>query len=219
MNEDTSPTLCKCLIMRELLSETSSRQVTSCHHDPHPAIHAMYQTSSNARGYYKVAFLGALIASYAVSVHGLPATTTDGLDTLPNAGLDLSTQQDITVPPALAKFPAGPLNRFLKIVSSLPAALDAVGLVLTPLQQSLADAAGVDTTRDDLKWNAPCADVTAVFAWGTTEPGNIGLVTGPPFIDALSEQLGSKSLAVQGVEYPATFRGFNLNGTEGVASM
>jgi hypothetical protein len=40
-----------------------------------------------------------------------------------------------------------------------------------------------------------------------------------PFFDALSEQLGSKSLAVQGVEYPATFAGFNQNGTDGVPSM
>ena len=98
-------------------------------------------------------------------------------------------------------------------------ALDAVGRILTPLQQRLADSVGIDTQRDDLARNAPCADVTVVFARGTTEPGNVGLVTGPPFFDALSEQLGSKTLAVQGVEYPATFAGFNLNGTQGVPSM
>ncbi|KAL5392902.1 hypothetical protein DPSP01_000597 [Paraphaeosphaeria sporulosa] len=126
------------------------------------------------------------------------------------------------IPDALAKFPSGPLNQFLRLISSLPqgaAALDAVGKVLTPLQQGLADAVGIDTTKDDLAQSTSCADVTVVFARGTTEPGNVGLVTGPPFFDALKEQLGSKSLAVQGVEYPATFAGFNKNGTEGVPSM
>ncbi|KAF2445977.1 carbohydrate esterase family 5 protein [Karstenula rhodostoma CBS 690.94] len=134
--------------------------------------------------------------------------------------LSLDLRADI--PDALAKFPSGPLNQFLKIISSLPqgaAALDAVGKVLTPLQQGLADAVGIETTRNDLATNAPCADVTVVFARGTTEPGNVGLVTGPPFFDALKEKLGDDTLAVQGVEYPATFAGFNKNGTEGVPSM
>jgi hypothetical protein len=136
--------------------------------------------------------------------------------------LDLGPRQDIPIPPALASFPSGPLNQFLKLISTLPegsAALDGVGLILTPLQQGLADSVGIDTTRDDLEQNAPCADVTVIFARGTTEPGNVGLVAGPPFFEALSEQLEGKSLAVQGVEYPATFAGFNKNGTEGVPSM
>ncbi|KAH7010613.1 cutinase [Microdochium trichocladiopsis] len=106
--------------------------------------------------------------------------------------------------------------------SSLPAgerALDATRKLLTPLQQGLAKAVGIETTRDDMAQNAPCSDVTVIFARGTTEPGNVGLVTGPPFLDALSEQLAGRSLSVQGVEYPATFAGFNKNGTEGVPSM
>ncbi|KAH7119579.1 cutinase [Dendryphion nanum] len=137
-----------------------------------------------------------------------------------SSSLDIGSQQPI--PDPLAKFPSGPLNQFLRIVSTLPAgarALDAVGKVLTPLQQRLADAVNIETTRDDMMQSISCTDVTVIFARGTTEPGNIGLVTGPPFIDALKEQLGSKSLAVQGVKYPATFAGFNLNGTEGVSSM
>jgi cutinase len=140
-------------------------------------------------------------------VHGLP---------------NLSPRQTIPIPPALAQFPSGPLNEFLTLISTLPegaAALDAVGLVLTPLQQTLADATGTDTTEDDLEQNAPCADLTVIFARGTTEPGNVGLLTGPPFLDALHEQLGNRSHAFQGVEYPATFAGFNANGTEGVPSM
>ncbi|KAF9880071.1 cutinase [Colletotrichum karsti] len=132
----------------------------------------------------------------------------------------MEPRQDI--PDVLAKFPSGPLNQFLRIISTLPAgaaALDAVGLVLTPLQQGLADSVGIDTSEDDLKQDAACADITVIFARGTTEPGNVGLVTGPPFFDALKAQSGGKSIAVQGVEYPATFAGFNRNGTEGVPSM
>ncbi|GJC83077.1 cutinase [Colletotrichum liriopes] len=108
------------------------------------------------------------------------------------------------------------------MISNLPAgaaALDSAGKILTPLQQGLADSVGIDTVRDDLARKPACTDITVVFARGTTEPGNIGLLTGPPFFDALQEQLGSKSLAFQGVEYPATFAGFNKNGTDGVPSM
>ncbi|KAJ3952550.1 hypothetical protein N0V92_011006 [Colletotrichum tropicale] len=157
-------------------------------------------------------------------VHGLPASESADLATdlrrAPTDSFHLEPRQDI--PDALAKFPSGPLNQFLRLISTLPAgaaALDAVGLVLTPLQQSLADAVGIDTTENGLAPNATCADITVIFARGTTEPGNVGLVTGPPFFDALKKQAAGKSVNIQGVAYPATFEGFNNNGTEGVPSM
>ncbi|KAH0425122.1 cutinase [Colletotrichum camelliae] len=160
----------------------------------------------------------------ASSVHGLPALeSTDlsmNLRRAPAGHLNLEPRQDI--PDVLAKFPSGPLNQFLRLISTLPAgaaALDAVGLVLTPLQQSLADSVGIDTTENGLAPNATCADITVIFARGTTEPGNVGLVTGPPFFDALKKQADGKSVNIQGVTYPATFEGFNNNGTEGVPSM
>lgn len=173
----------------------------------------MLSTNSSRNVRHTTALLGALAINSVALVYGHPALTSP---------VDLDSRQNIPIPDALDKFPSGPLNQFLQMISTLPegeAALDAVGLVLTPLQQGLADSVGIDTTRDDLAQNAPCADVTVIFARGTTEPGNVGLVTGPPFFDALSEQLGAKSLAVQGVEYPATFAGFNRNGTDGVPSM
>jgi cutinase len=134
----------------------------------------------------------------------------------------LGARQDVPIPEALRKFPAGPLNMFLRMISTLPqgsAALDASARILTPLQAELAQAANIETTQDDLVQNAPCADMTLIFARGTTEPGNVGLVTGPPFIDALNQQKRTASLSVQGVEYPASFAGFNRNGSEGVPSM
>ena len=48
---------------------------------------------------------------------------------------------------------------------------------------------------------ANCAAVTIIFARGTLEPGNIGLLAGPPFFDILSAELGGGNLGVQGVPY------------------
>ncbi|KAM0283107.1 hypothetical protein ACHAQH_002711 [Verticillium albo-atrum] len=182
-------------------------------------------STSRGRNVRHVAILIGILASHFVTlVHGLPSPVVNEL-TLEEwaeatGSSALALRQDI--PEGLAQFPSGPLNQFLRMISSLPKgerALDAVGKILTPLQQGLADSAGIDTTREDLAQNAPCADVTVIFARGTTEPGSVGLVAGPPFFDALAEQLGAKTLAVQGVAYPATFAGFNKNGTDGVPSM
>ncbi|MDO3635295.1 cutinase family protein [Mycolicibacterium arseniciresistens] len=50
---------------------------------------------------------------------------------------------------------------------------------------------------------APCPDVEVVFARGTTEPPGVG-GTGGAFVDALRSQLGSRSLGVYAVVYPAS---------------
>ncbi|KAF1950723.1 cutinase-domain-containing protein [Byssothecium circinans] len=183
--------------------------------------------------HYAKVLLCALALQSAVLVHGLPTDTTDiNLDldvdeafptiNATNAAFFQGASSQAAIPAPLAQFPSGLLNRFLRILSTLPQgeqALDGIGRILTPLQQALANAVGIETTKSDLARNAPCADMTLVYARGTTEPGNMGLVTGPPFVDALKKELGTKSLAVQGVEYPATFAGFNKNGAEGVPSM
>ena len=41
------------------------------------------------------------------------------------------------------------------------------------------------STADDVKNNVGCRAVTVIFARGTSEPGNIGRVIGPPLRDAL----------------------------------
>lgn len=53
-----------------------------------------------------------------------------------------------------------------------------------------------------------CADVTVVFARGTCDPGNVGVLVGPPFFNELAKALGGRTLNVQGVEYPATVTGY-----------
>lgn len=50
---------------------------------------------------------------------------------------------------------------------------------------------------------APCPDVQVVFARGTTEPPGIGGV-GQAFVDSLRSQLGTRSVGVHAVNYPAT---------------
>ena len=50
----------------------------------------------------------------------------------------------------------------------------------------------------------PCPDVEVVFARGTAEPGGIGRV-GQAFTDALSSQLGGRTVSTYGVNYPASY--------------
>jgi hypothetical protein len=50
---------------------------------------------------------------------------------------------------------------------------------------------------------APCPDVDVVFARGSGEPPGVGSVGGP-FVDSLRSQIGSRSLAVYAVNYPAS---------------
>lgn len=50
---------------------------------------------------------------------------------------------------------------------------------------------------------APCADVEVVFARGTFEAPGVG-ATGQAFVDALTSRLGTESVDVYGVNYPAS---------------
>lgn len=69
---------------------------------------------------------------------------------------------------------------------------------------------GIETTENA---GSECANLTIVFARGTSEVGNIGLVVGPELFDAVAERLGSDStLAVQGVNYQASIPGFLQGG-------
>jgi cutinase-like protein len=49
----------------------------------------------------------------------------------------------------------------------------------------------------------PCPDVEIVFARGTSEPPGVGGV-GQAFVDALRSQVGSRSVGVYAVDYPAS---------------
>ena len=70
-------------------------------------------------------------------------------------------------------------------------------------------------TQNDLTDGSPCKPMTIIFARGTTEPGNVGTITGPPFFAAVSDAVGANNLAVQGVPYPADIPGFLAGGDAG----
>ena len=67
---------------------------------------------------------------------------------------------------------------------------------------------------------APCADVTVIFARGTTELPPIGTIVGPPLEAALISALGPKTLNFVGVDYAASIAGFLVGGDPiGAATM
>ena len=89
------------------------------------------------------------------------------------------------------------------LLSLLPLALAAPVAVLPEKRQYN----GV-STENQLTDGTPCRAVTVLFARGTTEPGNVGTLAGPPFFQALAGDIGASNLAVQGVNYGATIAGF-----------
>jgi len=115
------------------------------------------------------------------------------------------------------------LNAFLSVLlDHLPAvdnSISALTGTLTLFEQFLALVTGDQTTYNDL--GGPCKEYTVIFARGTTEPGNVGILVGPPFFDALKSLVGSSSVAIQGVNnYAASIEGYLEGGDpSGSASM
>lgn len=73
---------------------------------------------------------------------------------------------------------------------------------------------------------ATCADMTVVFARGTTETGALGTLVGPPFQSAIQSAIGSASLNMMGAPAPAYaadipgfLAGGSASGSAAMASM
>ncbi|KIW05457.1 uncharacterized protein PV09_03346 [Verruconis gallopava] len=66
--------------------------------------------------------------------------------------------------------------------------------------------AATGSTASDVE-NGVCRPITLIFARGTTEPGNMGTVVGPPLADGMIQAFGANNVAVQGVNYPADIAG------------
>jgi hypothetical protein len=99
------------------------------------------------------------------------------------------------------------INSILLAVGNLPGiggAIDTLSAGLTTLEQGLATALGIQTEEDQ----PSCAAMSVIFARGTTEPGNVGVLTGPEFFTALEATVGAQNVAVQGVDYSASIDGF-----------
>lgn len=71
------------------------------------------------------------------------------------------------------------------------------------------------STENQFTDGTSCNATTVLFARGTTEPGNVGTLTGPPFFEALATKVGQGNLTVQGVDYPASIQGFLAGGDAG----
>jgi cutinase len=91
---------------------------------------------------------------------------------------------------------------------------DISGLLATA-EQTLASLFGIQTTQNGL--SGSCGAVTVIFARGTTETGNVGVLAGPPFFDALGAIIGAGNLVLQGVDYPASVEAFLDGGDSGGA--
>lgn len=91
------------------------------------------------------------------------------------------------------------IAKIMPIGDTITAACDLIG----DGEDIAADLFGIDNTE-----NEACGDVTVVFARGTCDPGNVGVLVGPFFFNSLQNALGSTSLGVQGFDYPASVQGF-----------
>ncbi|KAH7403003.1 cutinase [Cadophora sp. MPI-SDFR-AT-0126] len=103
--------------------------------------------------------------------------------------------------------------KYTIVLSSLLALTSA--LVPLPIEERQA----VQDTRSDLVTGA-CKKVTVIFGRGSGQPGNVGSIVGPPFFDALASLLGASNVAVQGVNYPASYEEAGSGGSkEGTANL
>jgi hypothetical protein len=81
------------------------------------------------------------------------------------------------------------------------------------LLPTLTMAALTSISQNDVVGGGGCKAMTVLFARGTTEPGNMGAVAGPPFVSAIGAMMaGAGGVAVQGIEYPADIPGFLAGG-------
>ena len=112
------------------------------------------------------------------------------------------------------------LNAFLTILLEylppIDGTISAVGGILTDFEGLLVDLTGEQDTYNEL--GQACTEYTVIFARGTTEPGNVGILVGPPFFEALESLVGSSALTIQGVnDYSASIDGY-LEGGDPVGS-
>ncbi|KAE8453571.1 hypothetical protein EG329_010432 [Mollisiaceae sp. DMI_Dod_QoI] len=110
------------------------------------------------------------------------------------------------------------LNAFITLLlnnlpSSLTGTLSSVVGLLTSFEQLVAMLSGEQTTYNQVGNGAACKEYTVVFARGTSEPGNVGILVGPPFFEALKSAVGSGNVAIQGVnDYSASVPAYLAGG-------
>lgn len=82
------------------------------------------------------------------------------------------------------------------------------GDLIANAEGTLASVLGISTTKDTFV-DDECTTVTILYARGTSEVGNVGIIVGPEFFDAVTARLHTgDTLAVRGVDYGASIDGF-----------
>lgn len=100
----------------------------------------------------------------------------------------------------------------LEFLPALDGTLLQVTGIEATFQQLIADLTGEPTTYNQLGAQA-CTEYTVIFARGTLDPGNVGILVGPPLFDALKTQFGDTALTIQGVNnYLADINGYLAGG-------
>ncbi|KAN0104468.1 Cutinase domain containing protein [Hyaloscypha variabilis] len=98
--------------------------------------------------------------------------------------------------------------------ASVPLCLESFFNTSSVLGTFLGDYGTVIFQNGLLKNTSACPSMSVIFARGTAEPGNVGILTGPPFFAAMAEYMnGTNQLAIQGVDYPADIAGFLAGGS------
>ncbi|OOQ88217.1 Cutinase [Penicillium brasilianum] len=115
------------------------------------------------------------------------------------------------------------LNSFLSILlSHLPAintSITDATQIITGFDNILGALTGAQETYNEL--GGTCTEWTVIFARGTAEPGNVGVLVGPPLFEALDDKFGASALTIQGVnDYSASVQGYLAGGdSNGSAEM
>lgn len=145
----------------------------------------------------KTSILSLLVLPILSLVSGLPAPAT--------VGAAIEQRQGTAINVLLA---------FISQLFPVNVLIEDIDGLIENAETVFAKIAGFDTTEDDLT-AGKCGDVVVVYARGTTEPGSVGSLVGPPFFTAVRKRLTTKgkTLAVQGVDdYEADVTGFLQGG-------
>ena len=93
---------------------------------------------------------------------------------------------------------------YIKMLLSLLVTAGLAACAAVPSTSSCIPQIGGGITEEGVVNKNCCAELTVIFARGTTESGNLGTIVGPPLLAALRASLGSSNVLGQGVDYPAS---------------
>lgn len=141
-----------------------------------------------------------LLALLSASAFAIPAP-------LPQA--DTNTTDPTTAAQAAALSTANALSTQAGAFPNVGQNISNLGDSLTTYETTLGTNLNL---QDSQNGGSGCTAMTVIFARGTSEPGNVGILAGPPFFNALEAMVGASAVTVQGVVYPADIPGFLVGG-------